>query len=1229
MAERAKDFRKLNAREHVLKRPDMYLGNVETVDSEDFVYVDGKLIKRQIKVNLGLYQIVWEILSNAYDHWARQKGSTSPVTKISVDVTDTEVSVWNDGAGIPVEESTEAGVLVPELIFGHLLAGSNFDDGETDGKKKREWGGRNGIGAKGTNIFSTEFKVETFDATRGVLFRKTWRDNMSRSDPAKLTKKTAVKGYTRITFTPDFERFEVQSIDETFVSYIHAQAIHLAWCTGVQVVFNGVPVRIRTDDTYAGMFAVGKVPTVKFEAPDGSSTLIVVDCNQRILTARKTKVVSPDEELIEDPVDSPTGAPTTPVDEPPGVSDEVLSAVAKIGGSVVAFVNGIRTRRGGVHVDAWLDALLPAVAEKLKRRFPDVKPKKIKSKLLFIVKATLPNPKFDSQTKEYLTTPKPKVPSPKALAKDPKIDRITRMPFVTHLKSDAVLEDRKILESIKPTSEACETVEGHIKANRIRDRKAKCTLIITEGLSARGTAFKALKYLKGGSDLFGLFAIRGKLQNTRDLPAKKIKDNKEIASLWTILKLRYGVDYNDDKAYMALPYKTIWIMSDQDYDGYHIRGLILNHFMDNYPSLLKRGFVIEVNTPILQIRLPKKHGGEVKQFFDLQRGKQWLRENQDKFGISKKHIRYFKGLGTLDDKTDLPDVFREIRTTTYTFTTDADDDAIRKGFDSKRADDRKTWLLGHHLEPFPFDPGERKELSVTEFIDTYLRAYSLRSLERNLTSAVDGLKESQRKILFAAISRRLTSDLKVAQFGGFVSERTQYQHGEGNLSSTIINMASDYVGANNAPILVPSGNFGSRYFGGEDAASPRYIFTRLSPLARAMYPELDDKIMTYIEDEGQSIEPTWYVPVLPQGLLNGCAGIATGFSCYVPSFSPRDVSEAVLRWIDSDTPEAETFDLVPWWFGFKGTVELIKDADGRSVGFTTRGVIERDARGVITITEMPIQVGTTGLTPYGMYGLLQKLQASGHIAEFVSHCTSDKTNFTITPAPGKDVTDKLLRLETKGSLTNMVMLDASGAPRRFRSVTEIIQYWAPIRLEYYVKRKAYLEADLAHRLAILKNKIRFVGEVVNDELVVRKRELTDVVADLASRGYLSVDVASNEADTTKADQPTSKHGYEYLLDMPIWTITQTSITRFEKQYRKMKHELKSLKATAPKQMWKTDISVFIDRYETYVASQTEAIERQVEIGGTTLDEAKTGKRTGKPRAPRVAKPKGKATKTAK
>lgn len=256
-----------------------------------------------------------------------------------------------------------------------------------------------------------------------------------------------------------------------------------------------------------------------------------------------------------------------------------------------------------------------------------------------------------------------------------------------------------------------------------------------------------------------------------------------------------------------------------------------------------------------------------------------------------------------------------------------------------------------HYTPDVYIVKKDTKVDLKDFINKELVQYSHADVVRSIPSVVDGLKPSQRKVLYSCFKRRLTQEMKVAQLAGYCAEHTAYHHGEQSLHATIINMAQDYVGSNNLPLLFPSGQFGTRLQGGKDAASPRYIFTRLNEVTRLIFPESDDSLLSYKEDDGQVVEPEFFIPVVPLVLINGAHGIGTGWSTYIPPHHPIQVIDALESHLSK---KRELGELEPWVKGFQGGIQK----SGQTT-YMTSGVAVKKAKGVVDIVELPYGMWTS------------------------------------------------------------------------------------------------------------------------------------------------------------------------------------------------------------------------------------------------------------------------------
>ena len=641
----------------------------------------------------------------------------------------------------------------------------------------------------------------------------------------------------------------------------------------------------------------------------------------------------------------------------------------------VSFVNSVHTSRGGTHVQVVAERvtklLVDQIVKQNKQLADAVTPTTVRQFFSLFINTLVPNPSFDSQTKEALITPSRSLP-PLTLP----------AAFVRQLLSS------RLVESIV---EVCETKQSVELARKLRQQKTSaqkhrqllsipkltdatlaahpvhshtCTLILTEGDSAKALVLAGLSEL--GRERWGVFPLRGKLLNVRDVGGSTMVKNEEIGQLITILGLEWGKVYESVADVRTLRYGSVMLMCDQDHDGSHIKGLFINLLHTFWPSLLRSPhftFLHAFSTALVKVRL----GSTVHSFDSIKRYREW--QQQMGAEASKWAVKYYKGLGT-NTAEEGRAYFRDVdrHRVGFVWQGEADDEAIEMAFSKSAADARKQWLQSYsselsptylppptHNQPSQLQPRSQaatgKYLAYREFINKELILFSHADNIRSIPSIMDGLKPVQRKILYAAFRRHLTADMKVAQLAGYVAEVSGYHHGEASVSGAIVGMAQQYVGSNNLPLLRAEGQFGTRHMGGKDAASSRYIFTKLDSLTRLLFDESDDALLTYRDEDGQSVEPEWYVPIIPMVLVNGVEGIGTGFSTSVPSFHPLHLIRVIRRLLRGETvaEEDETRRLVPWMRGHRG---VVRAADSSGV-WVSEGVIRKVDETTIEISELP------------------------------------------------------------------------------------------------------------------------------------------------------------------------------------------------------------------------------------------------------------------------------------
>ena len=1057
-------YERISAREHILLRPDTYVGSVATDTSPNFVREGNAFVSRVLSAPPALVKIFDEVLVNAIDQYSLHP---KKVSKIEVSVSDDGILIRNFGVAIPIKKhDTEknpdgTAIWIPSMILGSLLTSSNYNDDE-----QRVTGGRNGYGAKLANIFSEKFWVLISDGK--TVYSQTWHDNMSRCETPFIEKRTEPV-YVSIGFLPDWKRFGGGPGD--FAKLVEKRTWDAAmWCSKCKVSFNGQILDVNSLEEYARMH-VGDVPIAKMH----------------------------------------TGASEQ------GSSLDIIVAHSTSGGfQQCSWVNGICTTKGGSHVDKVVKALVDEITKD--KRCSTLKPAQIKASLFVFVRAVVVNPTFSSQTKSECTS---------------KISDTPNFPpkFIKDVLASGVLDDLLSKGSILVDKELKKT-DGSKKSRitgipKLDDanfagthRSSQCTLIVTEGDSAKALAIAGLSVV--GRDAYGVFPLRGKPRNVRDATVKQVTENEEFSAIKKIIGLQHGKVYSSLR---DLRYGRIMIMTDADLDGSHIKGLVLNMFHVYWPQLIELGFVVSMVTPV-------NKAGKTWYFTE-----EAYREASQ--SASQTAVKYYKGLGT-STSAEAKEYFKQIDRLTVAFNSDLKlNESMTLAFSKSLADDRKVWLTNHMAKPPPgIQYGQVKTLTVTDFVYRDLANFSAEDIKRSIPHVADGLKPSQRKVIYACLKKNLTTDMKVAQLSGYVAEHTAYHHGEASLQGTIVNLAQNFVGANNLNLLEPSGQFGTRLAGGKDAASSRYIFTRLAPLTRKIFDPADNSILKYVVDDGEKVEPEFYAPVLPMILVNGAEGIGTGFSCYVPPYDPEVIKHNILCALD----QVAMAPMKPYFKGFKGTITKTKDHT-----WVMEGLVAKEGS-QLHVTELP-----PGKWIQDFKEHLDDLVDKGTIQKFENHSTETTPNFRIWGGDGMQDAAKDLGMTKTIHTSNMYLIGPNGAVKKYASPEEILVDYLEIRLGLYKKRKSWLLAQFDSEIKWLSEKARFIGFVINKRIQVLNIPLDEIKAQLRAENF-------------------KEELWPKFLDIKTYQYTREEVLKLKDLCERRVVERDALKNTSVSQMWKNNLS---------------------------------------------------------
>jgi len=1076
MTDLSKQYRKHSHREHILSLPDTYIGSIENSAEEFYVVEEESFVQKTINpFNPGFYKLIDELLVNAHDHVVRlrERKSTDLVKKIDIEVKDNKtIVVRNDGESIDVEKHPEYGVYIPQMIFGELLTSTNYDKSE-----KKLVGGKNGYGVKLVNIFAKRLTLTIVDGKRQLKYTQVFEDNMTKiGEP--VIKSCKNKPFVEIEWMPDFARFGWKDeIPSGLLEVVKRRVFDLAMTVGkdVKVTWCDTIIKFRDLASYAGWY-LPKEAVVLTEVPQMGWQLAVSD--------------SPNDKFFS-----------------------------------VSFVNGIWTR-SGKHVDEISSQLVSHIVNYLEaKKKIKVKPSLVKDSLSVFIHCFVENPSFSSQTKEVLTT---KVSC--KLSEDFLKKVVSKLNIVEKVLEQQNVKDNK--ENTKTDGKKSTKITGIPKLDDAvyagTSKSHECVLILTEGDSAKAMALSGLS--QDQRKYYGVFPLKGKLLNVKDTSVRKVEQTEEIANLKKIIGLESGKVYKDIK---SLRYGRILIMTDQDYDGSHIRGLLINMFHELWHELIKvPGFITYMATPIVKAT----KGNKTKSFYTQYEYEEW-RKTAESNGWK---VKYYKGLGT-STRDEAKEYFKTLNIVQYAYSDKKSDESIDLAFNKAKADNRKDWLKTYsRSEVINAGPGEN--VVYEDFVNKDLIHFSNYNLERSIPNVMDGLKTSQRKILYSAFKRHLKSEIRVAQFAGYVSEHSGYHHGEASLNDAIVGMAQDFVGSNNIPWLVPAGQFGTRLQGGKDSASPRYIHTYLQPYIETLVPSDDFSCLTFRDDDGTPVEPEWYAPIIPMLLVNGCRGIGTGYSTFIPSFNPTELKNSIMEWLEKGTGLDREF--TPYTKGFKGKIQKIDAHDYLVQGNWT---IEKD---MAVITELPVGTWTSDFRE-----TLDKLLSDGTIKDYTD--TSTDTDIMIKVKLGTGGVPTIEKLLTdKIKLTNMHAFNSECVIKKYDSPNEILKEFVSTRLDLYTKRREFMLEALKDRLPYHSNIVRFIQQQCEEtpRPDIRRK---------------SPEECDKLLEKEKFDK--IKGNYDYLMNLPISSLTLKQAKKHQDDLDELKRKIKELESKTSKQLWIDDL----------------------------------------------------------
>ncbi|KAF8004523.1 hypothetical protein HF325_001971 [Metschnikowia pulcherrima] len=1110
---------------HILKRPDTYIGSVEKNEVEMWCFDDASelMVFKKVTIVPGLYKIFDEILVNAADNKIRDKSMKN--IKVEIDAAANTILVMNDGKGIPVEIHDKENIWIPEMIFGNLLTSSNYDDDQ-----KKVVGGRNGFGAKLCNIFSTEFELETADQNTGQLYKQTWTNNMLKVSKPQITKVKNKREYTKVTFKPDLAKFHMDSLDEDILCVLRRRVYDL--CGTVKdcnIFLNEKKLGVKNFKGYVEMYVKAineRSPSLSIEQAANNYTSIV-------------------HEVIND-------------------RWEVAFAVSDGTFNQVSFVNSIATTAGGTHVKYVSDQIIDKLMEELNKKEKGkkklmIKAPQIKSNMFVFINSLIENPAFTSQTKEQLTTRAGQFATKqkdKVIITEQFIKKIMKTSIIDTIRSIVDANEDKALQ--KEDGRRKTRIKGQVKlvdANKAGTKEGyNCTLILTEGDSAKSLAVAGFTVV--GRDYYGCFPLRGKLLNVRDASADQIAKNAEITALKKIIGLQHKKHYTIDNV-KELRYGHVMIMTDQDHDGSHIKGLLINFFESSFPGLLNiPGFLLEFITPIVKVSI--KGRGRLDQqkisFYSMPEFEAW-RDTEGK-NVRWSH-KYYKGLGTSTD-AEAKEYFSRLDRHLKEFHAlqEQDPGYIDLVFSKKKADDRKEWLQG--FQPGTHLDSEMKVIPISNFINEELILFSMADNIRSIPSVLDGFKPGQRKVLFGCFKRNLVNEMKVAQLAGYIGEKTAYHHGEQSLMQTIIGLAQNFIGSNNMNLLKPNGAFGTRAAGGKDFSAARYIFTELNEITRKVFNPLDDALYEYIQDDEQTVEPEWYLPVIPMLLT---------WTNNVKEFLLDAIENDKTAWI-KDMEEQHTSKIR---FVVKLTeAEMMKT---RKIGFLER-------------FKLVSTINMSNMVAFDPEGRIKKYDDPNEILRdfyFVRLLFYQKRKDHMTEA----LQNQLIKLSEQARFIKLIIDKELSISNKKRSL--LVQMLTELKFARFDKKGQQVKEDESLRIA-------------DAEQLLKEEE--SEAGDIDRINEQGVNEIENEENVHVPENIYSY--YDYLLGMSLWALTRERYEKLLQQKGEKEEELNILFGKSAKDLWNEDLDVFLESWKKFM--DDDEFERSKLTGGPALRAPKKRRR---------------------
>lgn len=861
-----------------------------------------------------------------------------------------------------------------------------------------------------------------------------------------------------------------------------------------------------------------------------------------------------------------------------------------------SFVNHIETIDDGNHVNNFYNQLDTILKTKIKDKKIDINSKK--NSILFIDE-TVNKPTFSGQSKSKLTS---KITTNyKELCNQ----IITETNLIDLITNKATTKINKQLKVKKPYFERLED------ANMAGTKESyKCTLFICEGLSAASMVSSGFGVL--GHDYYGIYSLTGKILNVTKASDNKTDLNVVITQLMQSLGLQLNETYKTiDDLKKKLRYGRIVCMKDADTDGSAIMGLLLNFFYAKFKSLLELknndepyDFFNEFITPQIQVVTKLK---EKEEFYNKVEFLSWYDDNLNNI----KSIKYLKGLAS-NSSEDTLKYFKNFNNYLIPIRTDKRSDYyMNMAYSGNKTEIelRKQWVQTCTEDTY-LPRVQHEPINISPFIMKDLVLFSHESCTRSIPNIYDGLKPTQRKILYTLFSlpeKDALKPRKVFELTAKTAEKAQYHHGDSSLNGTIMGMMQTWCGSNNIPLLGHEGFIGSRFGLGQDGGAPRYVYSCLNEITRYIFPKIDDELLDPVEEDGVLVEPKYYIPIIPMVLINGAVGIGTGYSTSVPLHNQYQIIDFLINMLQTNLEindlgnsfnlTADKYNIDLYYPGFKGRFTK------SDLGFNSHGVFEwiiPDNKGFfkselkyphknkglkydpcfLKISEIPIsQIGFTH-----MINKIKELLGSKKETLLIDF----KNNSVTGNDSQKEKIELYLKFSNNGetthdefiksikpikeietiSLNNMYLFDEHIQIHKYETIYNILWQFVEMRYYYYKLRHKLILDKSYKEWKIMNNKAKFIKAVIIDNSIDIKtlsvKQLNDKLEEMK---FDKIDDGTLSVTSGKACS------YNYLIDMSIRWMTKEKYNELCKLKDQKKQFIIDFKQKPVDKLWIEDLEL--------------------------------------------------------